>query len=286
MQVTRTIGQTREARAELGRVALVPTMGALHEGHLSLMRRARELADHVAVSIFVNPAQFAPHEDLERYPRPIERDLELCEREGVTLAFNPTVDVMYPAEELETVVEVPALGRMLEGEHRPGFFVGVCRVVATLFNIVTPDAACFGMKDYQQLRVIEAMTRDLSLGVRIVAHPTVRESDGLAMSSRNRYLDAAQRQRALGLVESLRLARALAGGGETDPAAIESAMRSHLETRGLGVGYAVARQGRTLAPLCRVEPGAVALVAARLGAVRLIDNMELLGDEPAVGAGG
>lgn len=280
MRITKTIDETRTARAAMGRVAMVPTMGALHEGHLSLMRRAREIADDVVVSIFVNPTQFAPHEDLERYPRPIERDLELCEREGVSLVFNPSVDVVYPPEEPETVVNVPSLGDHLEGAHRPGFFVGVCRVVAKLLNIVRPDAACFGMKDYQQLRVIEAMAGALCTGCTIAPCPIVREPDGLAMSSRNVYLDTDQRKRALGLSKALDQAAAMIDSGSLDPAEIEAAMARALIAHECAVDYAVVRDARTLAPMDIVNPSLeplVCLIAARVDAVRLIDNREVGG---------
>lgn len=278
MRVTKTIEQTRAARAAMGRVAMVPTMGALHEGHLSLMRRARQIADDVVVSIFVNPTQFAPHEDLDRYPRPIERDLQLCEREGVSLVFNPSVDVMYPPDEPETVVNVPSLGDYLEGAHRPGFFVGVCRVVAKLLNIVRPDAACFGSKDYQQLRVIEAMAAALCTGCVIDPCPIVREADGLAMSSRNVYLDTDQRRRALGLSKALDEAAAMIESGSLDPAEVEAAMVRVLAAHECAVDYAVVRDARSLAAMDMINPTVeplVCLIAARVDAVRLIDNREV-----------
>lgn len=278
MRITKTIDETRAARAAMGRVAFVPTMGALHEGHLSLMRRARELADDVVVSVFVNPTQFAPHEDLNRYPRPIERDLELCEQEGVSLVFNPTVDVMYPPDEPETIVAVPSLGDGLEGAHRPGFFVGVCRVVAKLLNIVRPDAACFGRKDYQQLRVIEAMAGALCTGCMIEPCAIVREPDGLAMSSRNVYLDADQRRRALGLSKALDEAAAMIEAGTLDPAEVEAAMARVLAAHDCVVDYAVVRDARTLSPMDLINPKVeplVCLIAARVDAVRLIDNREV-----------
>ena len=277
MEVTRSIEQTREARRRLGdRLALVPTMGALHEGHLSLVRRAREIADHVAVSIFVNPAQFAPHEDFDRYPRPIEEDLRLCEAEGVDLVFHPNVEEMYPPGEPETIVDVPALGGILEGAHRPGFFVGVCRVVAKLLAIVQPGVACFGAKDYQQLRVVEAMARGLCLPVRIEGCPIVREADGLACSSRNAYLSEDDRRHAVGLHKALREAERLIDDGQTDPAAVERAMEQAMRAHHFEVDYAVVRDAKTLAPVDLVNPSLepiVCLLAGRLGAVRLIDNM-------------
>jgi len=274
MRVTHTIDETRTARAEIpGVVACVPTMGALHDGHMALVRRAAELADHVVVTIFVNPTQFAPTEDLARYPRPIERDLQLCRDAGVSLVFNPGVDDMYPPGELDVTIDVPALTTVLEGAHRPGHFVGVCRVVAKLLSIVQPDVACFGRKDYQQLKVIEAMVAGLCLPVRIEPCETVREPDGLALSSRNVYLDEDARQRALTISSALREARRAIRSGETDTRAIESQMRDTLTDAGFDLDYAVLRDARTLAELPNITSGAVALVAAHIGGVRLIDNM-------------
>jgi pantoate--beta-alanine ligase len=288
MIVTRTVDETRRARAGMGKVAFVPTMGALHEGHLSLIRRARELADHVAVSIFVNPTQFAPHEDLEQYPRPIEQDLRRCEELGVELVFNPGVAEMYPPNELAVSVEAPDLGRILEGEHRPHFFGGVCRVVAKLFNIVAPEVAVFGMKDFQQLRIVETMARGLKMPVEIIGEPTVREADGLAMSSRNVYLRPEQRRRALAISRSLEIARSSIEGGELNPEAIEPMMRHELEAHGLGVDYATVRDAWTLAPIEVIEPQrqpVVCLIAARVGGVRLIDNAPIGLDAPRGAAG-
>jgi pantoate--beta-alanine ligase len=281
MWIARSVDECRRLRADLtGRVAFVPTMGALHEGHLSLMRGARQWADHVVVSIFVNPTQFAPHEDLERYPRPLEDDLRRCEDAGAAGVFCPSVEQMYPPGEPACAITVPALADMLEGEHRPHFFAGVCRVVMKLLNIVRPDVACWGQKDYQQYRVIDALSADLMLPVTHVLLATVREADGLAMSSRNVYLSAEQRTRALGLIKALRLARALVEEqGESDPRAIEDAMRQALEAHRLAVDYAAVRHPRTLAPLDCVEPaltgGVIALTAAHVDQVRLIDNMLL-----------
>jgi len=275
MKITRTIVETRAARRAMGSVAFVPTMGALHEGHLSLMRRARGLADHVVVSIFVNPAQFAPHEDLEQYPRPIERDLRRCEELGVDLVFNPEVPELYPPEVPTVTVEAPALGGMLEGEHRPHFFRGVCRVVAKLLNIVQPETAVFGMKDFQQLRVIQAMTRGLNMPIDIIGGPTVREPDGLAMSSRNAYLEADQRERALSISRALSAGRRAIEAGELDPGAVERMMRHELSVHGLRIDYATVRDAWTLAPVAVIEPArqpVVCLIAARVDGVRLIDN--------------
>jgi len=274
-----------------GKVALVPTMGALHEGHATLIRTAGALADHVLVSIFVNPTQFAPGEDFERYPRPLERDLEVCAAAGAQGVFHPTGAQMYPGGAAhptagpECLITVPSLAGMLEGAARPTHFQGVCRVVAKLLHIVEPDVACFGRKDYQQLKIIEAMATDLDLPVRIVGLPTVREPDGLARSSRNAYLSVEQRARAVALHQALEAARELVERqGETDPAAVEAAMRTVLGTHHVdGIDYAVVRHPHTLAPLDCIDPaltgGVVALIACRLGPVRLIDNMGLGGSE-------
>lgn len=278
MQIARTIEETRLAsRGRPGPpVALVPTMGALHEGHLSLVRRARELAGRVVVSIFVNPTQFGPGEDLTRYPRPMDRDLEMCREAGVDLVFSPTVDEIYPPQEIETIIDVPSLTTILEGAQRPGHFIGVCRVVAKLLNIVQPTVACFGMKDYQQLRVVEAMVAAMCLPVSIERCPTVREPDGLAMSSRNIYLDPTQRRHALGLSKALREAEQLIGDGEISPARVESAMRQVIQAHHIEMDYAVVRDARTLGTVDMINPAlepVACLVAGRLGDVRLIDNV-------------
>lgn len=275
MIVTRTIAETRAHRATLGTLALVPTMGALHEGHLSLVRIAKRLADHVAVSIFVNPTQFAPHEDFDRYPRPTESDLAKCEAEGVGLVFNPSVDELYPPDAPAVELSVPEVAQSLEGECRPHFFGGVCRVVAKLLNVVQPDVAVFGQKDYQQWRVIEAMTTGLCLPTRVEAGPTVRDDDGMALSSRNTYLDENQRKRGLSLSKALAEAERLVLEGEADPAEIESAMRRTMAAHNVKVDYAAVRHSKTLAALdlinLELEP-VVCLVAGHVDHVRLIDN--------------
>ncbi|MEX0887033.1 MAG: pantoate--beta-alanine ligase [Phycisphaeraceae bacterium] len=267
-------------RALAGRVALVPTMGALHAGHLAHVEQARRVADHVLVSIFVNPTQFAPGEDLDRYPRPLEDDLAACRAAGVTGVLAPSVDAVYPPGVSDAVIDVPELTRELEGAHRPGHYQGVCRVVAKLLNIFTPDVVTFGLKDYQQLKVIEAMVADLMIPVEILPVATVREPDGVAMSSRNQYLDAQQRHHALGLSKALNQARMLVEqAGEVDPAAVEQAMTQVLEAHHLEVDYAVVRHAQSLRPIDCIEPGhdghVVALIAAWLGHVRLIDNQVL-----------
>ncbi len=278
MFIAKTVDALREFRRGLsGSVAFVPTMGALHDGHLSLIAKAHELADHVVVSIFVNPTQFGPHEDLARYPRPVGDDLAQCRAAGAACAFHPEVDQMYPPGLTACEIDVPAVTRDLEGAVRPDHFQGVCRVCMKLFNMVQPDVAVFGQKDYQQLALIRAMVADTALPLRIAAGPTVREADGLALSSRNRYLDPTQRKHALGLSKALRQAEQMIRDGETDPAAVEEAMRVTMAAHHLAVDYAAVRHPLTLGGLDSVDPttsgGVVALVAGRLGSVRLIDNL-------------
>ncbi|MDB5295312.1 MAG: panC, partial [Phycisphaerales bacterium] len=208
MNVLTTIPEVRAARAQLGRLALVPTMGALHAGHLSLIDVARRRAPHVAVSIFVNPTQFGHAEDYTRYPRPLEDDLAKCRNNGVDFVFAPSPETMYPPGAVDCVVDLPTLSTVLEGKHRPGHFKGVCQVVAKLFNIVRPDAACFGQKDYQQLRILEAMVEALDMNVEVIPCPTLRDPDGLAMSSRNAYLSDEERAKALAVSRALAAAQA------------------------------------------------------------------------------
>lgn len=279
MFIARTIAAVRQWRSEpAGSLAFVPTMGALHEGHLSLMRQAKQHADHVAASIFVNPTQFGPAEDFEQYPRPLERDLALCREQGLAMVFVPEADELYPPHVLPLQMDVPDLSHLLEGEHRPTHFAGVCRVVAKLFTIVQPDVAIFGQKDYQQQAIIRQMVQDLALPVQIITAPTIREPDGLAMSSRNVHLDATQRQHAIGLYKALQQAKQMIETmGETDPQTVEQAMDQVMQAHHLQVDYAAIRHPQTLQPLDAIAPdltrGVVALVAARLGPVRLIDNM-------------
>src|SRR5688572_17185967 len=213
MNVLTTIAETRAERAKLGRLALVPTMGALHAGHLALIDLARRRAPHVAVSIFVNPTQFGHNEDFNRYPRPLEDDLLKCQTNGVDFVFAPPVEVMYPPGAVDCVVDLPVLSTVLEGKHRPGHFKGVCQVVAKLFNIVRPDVAVFGQKDYQQLRILEAMTEALDFNIEIVPCPAVRDLDGLAMSSRNAYLTPEEREKSLALSRALAAAQLEFGNG-------------------------------------------------------------------------
>ena len=287
MFIAKTVEALRTFRKRLdGSTALVPTMGALHAGHLALVQQAHEVADHVIVSLFVNPTQFAPSEDLAQYPRPIADDLALCREAQVACVFAPEVSEMYPPDEVACVVDVPEITGPLEGDVRPGHFAGVGRVCLKLFHMAQPDVAVFGQKDYQQLMLIRALAADLALPMRIVACPTVREADGLALSSRNRYLDAAQRRHALGLFKALRQAQAMIEQGECDPQIVEETMRTTMASHQIEVDYAAVRHPLTLSELDNLDPatcgGVVALVAGRLtGAttVRLIDNF-LIGGEP------
>jgi len=266
------------ARREGKTVGLVPTMGALHEGHLSLVQAACKRTDVVVVSIFVNPTQFAPGEDFERYPRDIAADLELLSADGVELVFTPSVGEMYGSG-VEATVDPGPLAARWEGEIRPGHFSGVATVVAKLFNIVRPDLAFFGEKDYQQLRIVTRMTEDLDLGVGIVGCPIVRDATGLALSSRNAYLTPDQRRAALALPEALEAAAAGLSWGDFDPRALEAAMVATVARVGGGVvdlEYAALVDALTLEPATSLAAPVRAIIAGRLGATRLIDNCELV----------
>jgi pantoate--beta-alanine ligase len=279
MKSASVMGTKSQLRAVVGavraggrQVAFVPTMGFLHEGHLTLIDRAKELADFVVLSIFVNPLQFGPTEDLERYPRDLERDLQLAGGRGVDLVFAPTTAEMYPAGEPRVAVVPGPAADTLCGASRPGHFRGVLTVVAKLFGIVQPDVAVFGQKDFQQAALIRAMAEDLDFATRIEVAPTVREADGLAMSSRNVYLSADERGQALSLSRGLARARALYDAGETDAGALRAALMSELSVPGVQAEYGEAVDPRTLAPVERATPGTVLAVAARVGKTRLIDN--------------
>jgi pantoate--beta-alanine ligase len=281
MVVAQRIGDVRQevraARARGARVGLVPTMGALHEGHASLLRAARADGGLVVASIFVNPTQFGPGEDLAKYPRPLERDLEICRREGVGLVFTPSAAEMYPAG-FATTVHVARMTEKLCGAFRPGHFDGVCTVVARLLAIVRPDTAYLGEKDAQQLAVVRRMAADLDLGVEIRGCPTVREPDGLAMSSRNAYLSPAERRQALALSRSLAEAREAVLAGERDAGRLAAQVRQRLEAaEGVALQYAAVVDPDTLEDLGRVGDKALVAVAAKVGATRLIDNVVLRG---------
>ncbi|MEW5926487.1 MAG: pantoate--beta-alanine ligase [Gemmatimonadota bacterium] len=277
MRLVRTKAGVRaavaDARGAGKRVGLVPTMGYLHEGHLSLVDRARERAECVAMSVFVNPLQFGPAEDLDRYPRDLERDLALAEGRGVDLVFAPSVAEMYPGGEPRVaVVADPSLEDRLCGASRPGHFRGVLTVVAKLFGIFTPDVAVFGQKDLQQALLIRRMAADLDMPPAVEVAPIVREPDGLAMSSRNVYLSAEERARALALPRAVEAARSRFAAGETDGSALRAAAWSALAVPGVEVEYAEVVDPATLAPVDRAFPGTVCAVAARVGTTRLIDN--------------
>ena len=264
------------ARLHTQRIAFVPTMGYLHEGHLSLLRAARPQGDLLVLSIFVNPAQFAPGEDLSRYPRDIEGDLEKARDAGVDVVFLPSEREIYPPG-FQTYVEVRSLEKGLCGDRRPGHFVGVATVVLKLFNIIQPSVAFFGEKDFQQLQVIRRMVRDLDLEVAVVGLPIVREPDGLAMSSRNAYLSADDRRRALCLSRGLLAARDRFLGGERDAATLLAAARAAVDAEpGVRLDYLELRDAETLEPVAgAVERPSVLAVAAFVGPARLIDNVQL-----------
>jgi pantoate--beta-alanine ligase len=279
------LAHTRAELAELladarraGRpVGFVPTMGALHEGHASLVRAARDRVGDgpVVVSIFVNPLQFGPGEDLDRYPRTLEADLEVCAREGVDIVFAPSVDEVYPGGDPQVTVAPGPLAGVLEGRTRPGHFAGVLTVVAKLFGLVRPDVAVFGQKDYQQLALVRRMVLDLNMGVDVVGAETVREPDGLALSSRNRYLDPEQRRTAVALSRALRAAREHAPEG-LQPA-LDAARAELRAAPGVDLDYLVITDPGLGELPAAVAPGtdARALIAARVGSTRLIDNMPL-----------
>lgn len=276
MRTLRTVADIRsavgEARAAGARVGLVPTMGAFHAGHLSLMRTARADNDLVVVSLFVNPTQFAPSEDLGAYPRDEARDAGLAEAEGVDILFAPGVGEVYP-DGFATTIHVSGITDVLCGASRgPQHFDGVATVVAKLFSMVAPDVAYFGQKDAQQVLVVRRLVRDLDLPVRIEACPTVREADGLAMSSRNAYLDAAARRRAAAIPRALDAAEAAVERGVTLPDAILAAARAELTTVGIEPEYLELRDADDLHPLERLTGPALLAVAARVGTARLIDN--------------
>ena len=271
-QMRREVAERRQQGATIG---VVPTMGALHAGHLSLIERARSECDCVVVTVFVNPTQFGPQEDFDKYPRSLESDLAACRRAGADLVFHPTRDLVYPGG-FRTWVDVEGLSDILEGRHRPGHFRGVTTIVLKLLNILQPDVAYFGRKDYQQQVIIRRMCADLDLPVEIRTCPTVREADGLALSSRNQYLSSDERRSALALSQSLLLARRRLLAGETDLGAIRRGMWEHLAaTPFVQPDYATIAQAETLEELARPEPQMVALVAARVNSTRLIDNLPI-----------
>ena len=275
MVIATTVAECRALRAKLRRkrLALVPTMGALHEGHVLLMQMAHQHAPTVAVSIFVNPTQFGPREDFNRYPRPLDEDLDKCRRAGVELVFIPSVEEMYPPEVPDITVDLPQLSTVLEGKHRPTHFKGVCQVVAKLFNILQPNVAVFGQKDFQQLRIIAAMAEALNWPVEVVACPTLRDADGLALSSRNQYLSPEERQRALALSRALFAAEAEFKQGVRQTNRLTATMQRILLEPHLNIDYVAAVDPTTLKPVEVVTGPTVLAVAARVGNTRLIDNL-------------
>ena len=277
--VTHSCEQTRqrltEARDQGLTVGLVPTMGALHEGHLSLVRAAQQKCDLVAVSIFVNPTQFGPQEDLDRYPRPLDHDLRLLQLLQVDLVFTPDNQEIYPPG-FSTLVRPPRVADTLEGQFRPGHFQGVATVVLKLLHMMPADWAFFGQKDYQQCLVIRDLVRDLNLSIGLQFCPTVREPDGLALSSRNQYLSSDQRQRALGMSRALQRARQLFQAGERDTLVIERRLKDTLLDAGVDrIDYAAVRDPETLQQRSPTGDRAIALLAAHVGPTRLIDNLRL-----------
>jgi pantoate--beta-alanine ligase len=276
MQVAKTIAEARALRQKFsGSVGFVPTMGYLHEGHLALVNRARIENSAVIVSIYVNPSQFGPREDFGAYPRDLNRDLELLRGEGVDIVFVPSDEEMYPSE-FSSWVDVGKVTGRLEGASRPGHFRGVATVVAKLFNIVQPTKAYFGQKDAQQTVVIKRMVADLNMGIEIVVVPTVRESDGLAMSSRNSYLSPEERQAATILFKALTLARQLRQGGEKEAGKIRRQMTSLIQEEHLAqIDYVSIADTETLEELSLIDHPALASLAVRVGKTRLIDNMLL-----------
>jgi pantoate--beta-alanine ligase len=276
VQVLTTIAEVRGARRGMsGSLGLVPTMGALHDGHLALVRQARAANDCVCVSIFVNPTQFGPNEDLASYPRNTERDLELLTAENVDYVFMPSADEMYP-KGFDAKVEIGTITERLEGAARPGHFAGVATVVLKLFNIVRPTSAYFGRKDAQQLVVLQTMVRDLNLDVVIVPVETVREPDGLAMSSRNAYLTPAERRAALVLWNALSLAREMWTRGARDAETYRIRMRELIESEELArLDYVSVADPETFIEVPRIQGPALVSLAVRIGGTRLIDNLTL-----------
>ncbi|MFY4698014.1 pantoate--beta-alanine ligase [Burkholderia glumae] len=279
MKVISTIQELRDQLRGQNRTAFVPTMGNLHDGHLSLMRLARQHGDPVVASIFVNRLQFGPNEDFDKYPRTLEQDIEKLQKENVYVLFAPTEHDLYPEPQEYRVQPPHDLGDILEGEFRPGFFTGVCTVVTKLMACVSPKVAVFGKKDYQQLMIVRRMCHQLALPVEIVAAETVRDDDGLAMSSRNRFLSPAERAEAPQLARALQRVRESVLGGERDLAAVEARAREALAARGWQPDYvAVRRRANLVAPsAAQLEAGEplVVLAAAKLGTTRLIDNLEI-----------
>ncbi len=267
--------KSKELKSQGKKIGFVPTMGYLHAGHLSLVNLAKRHSDVVVVSIFVNPLQFGPREDYVVYPRDLERDLKLLEKEAIDIVFVPSKEEMYPSD-FQTYVEVTELTKGLCGVCRPGHFKGVTTVVLKLFNIVKPDIAIFGEKDYQQLKVVQKMVKDLNLDIEIISHPTVREEDGLAMSSRNTYLSEEERRSALALYQSLKLAERLIIGGEREPERIKGLVKEYIEKFPYNkVQYVEIVDSENLKPVERIEGEVLIALAVFVGTTRLIDNRRI-----------
>ncbi len=280
MKIVRTIKEmqrTSRTLASRGKtIGLVPTMGFLHEGHLSLIRRAKREADTVVTSIFVNPTQFAPNEDFAKYPRDEKGDIRKIASAGGDIVFIPKAAEIYPPE-FQTYVNVEELSKALEGAVRPGHFKGVATIVAKLFNLTRPDLVVFGMKDFQQATLLKRMTVDLGYAIKYIVAPTVRERDGLAMSSRNKYLDPVGRKEALCLSYALKSAKAMVGSGETSTPKIEKEMRAVIKAtcRTAGIDYIAFTDSEKLVPTPKIVKNTVCSLAVRVHGVRLIDNMKL-----------
>jgi pantoate--beta-alanine ligase len=280
MQIITTISEMQSLAESLRRqgktIGFVPTMGFLHEGHLSLMRRARQECDAVVASIFVNPTQFGPQEDFDRYPRDDEGDRAKCGSAGVDILFMPSAAEMYP-EKPSVFVDVEGISDILEGAARPGHFRGVATVVSKLFHIAKPHTAYFGQKDYQQCAVIRGMVKGLNMDVKIAVLPTVREQDGLAMSSRNSYLSAEERRAAAVIYRALSSAGQLVKAGVKEPEKLKNKMQAILrEERGISIDYIEIVDCESLVPRAVIQENMVVLVAVRLGRIRLIDNLQVL----------
>ncbi len=270
------MGEASKQAKRRGTIALIPTMGALHDGHLSLVQAARAVCETVVVSIFVNPTQFGPDEDFERYPRTLDADLKLLEQEHVDFVFVPAAAEMYPKGETAIMVEVPHIGDRLDGASRPGHFRGVATVVAKLFHITLPDMAFFGQKDAAQVAVLRAMVRDLNFPLELVVCPTVREPDGLAMSSRNRYLTTNERMKSLALYRALSEAHGKVHRGVLDARELRATMMRVMENEpSARIEYVEVVDPETLVPVEDVSEGALLAIAAQIGGTRLIDNILL-----------
>ena len=279
MHIVHTVAQVREIvrgwRQSGQTVGFVPTMGNLHDGHISLINRAQQHSDRVVASIFVNPTQFGPNEDFDRYPRTLDADSQALDAVGTDLLFAPSVDAMYPLGQNQTWVDVDGLGNYLCGASREGHFRGVTTVVSRLFNIVQPDVAVFGEKDFQQLAILRRMTEELLFPIEIIGAPTSRESDGLARSSRNGFLSASERALAPQLYQNLEAMRSALQAGEQDFAQLTEQYRQRLSTAGFDVDYLTIANARSLAPADINDTDLVVAVAAKIGSTRLIDNVTL-----------